>query len=83
MHIEDGILPPRAWGFWYVVTILFIIPGIREIDISIRSGERVAVLGANGAEQTISRALPRLPLTIGQARKALLKQIAKKGINTK
>ena len=31
MHIEDGILPPSAWILWYGVTILFIIPGIREI----------------------------------------------------
>ena len=31
MHIEDGILSPQAWGAWYGVTTLFIIPGIREI----------------------------------------------------
>lgn len=31
MHIEDGILPPKAWGLWYGVTVLFIIPGIKEI----------------------------------------------------
>lgn len=31
MHIEDGILPTKAWGFWYGVTMFFIIPGILEI----------------------------------------------------
>ncbi len=31
MHIEDGILPPEAWGAWYGVAILFILPGLREI----------------------------------------------------
>ncbi len=36
MHIEDGILPPRAWGFWYGVTLLFIVPGIREIKRRVR-----------------------------------------------
>ncbi|MHB8174316.1 MAG: energy-coupling factor ABC transporter permease [Nitrospirota bacterium] len=36
MHIEDGILPPQAWGAWYGVTMLFIIPGIREIKKRVR-----------------------------------------------
>ena len=31
MHIEDGILPPEAWGTWYGVAVLFVIPGLREI----------------------------------------------------
>ena len=31
MHIEDGILSPQAWGTWYVVSAMFIVPGIREI----------------------------------------------------
>ncbi|VBB09775.1 cobalt uptake substrate-specific transmembrane region [Lucifera butyrica] len=31
MHIEDGILQPKAWGFWYMVMVVFIIPGIKEI----------------------------------------------------
>jgi cobalt/nickel transport system permease protein len=31
MHIEDGILEPKWWATWYVVTIAFIIPGLREI----------------------------------------------------
>ncbi|MHB8142908.1 MAG: energy-coupling factor ABC transporter permease [Thermoleophilia bacterium] len=31
MHIEDGILPPDAWGAWYGVAILFVLPGLREI----------------------------------------------------
>jgi cobalt/nickel transport system permease protein len=36
MHIEDGILPPKAWVAWYGVAILFIIPGIREIKRRVR-----------------------------------------------
>ncbi len=36
MHIEDGILPPKAWGFWYAVAMLFIIPGVREIKRRVR-----------------------------------------------
>ncbi|OAA91167.1 energy-coupling factor ABC transporter permease [Clostridium coskatii] len=31
MHIEDGILSPQAWGTWYVVSAMFIVPGIKEI----------------------------------------------------
>lgn len=31
MHIEDGILSPTAWGTWYAVSTVFIIPGIKEI----------------------------------------------------
>ena len=31
MHIEDGILPPQAWGMWYGITALFVYPGLREI----------------------------------------------------
>lgn len=31
MHIEDGILPPEAWGTWFGVAILFVLPGLREI----------------------------------------------------
>ena len=31
MHIEDGILPPDAWGTWYGVAIMFVVPGLREI----------------------------------------------------
>lgn len=40
MHIEDGILPPQAWGFWYLVMILFMIPGI--IQIKKRARENLA-----------------------------------------
>jgi len=36
MHIEDGILPPRAWGMWYGVTALFVIPGLNEIKKRVR-----------------------------------------------
>lgn len=36
MHIEDGILPPQAWGFWYIVMILFMIPGIIQIKKRVR-----------------------------------------------
>ncbi|RMC96804.1 energy-coupling factor ABC transporter permease [Clostridium autoethanogenum] len=31
MHIEDGILSPQAWGTWYVVSAMFIVPGVKEI----------------------------------------------------
>ncbi|OBR91239.1 MULTISPECIES: energy-coupling factor ABC transporter permease [Clostridium] len=31
MHIEDGILSPQAWGTWYVISAMFIVPGIKEI----------------------------------------------------
>jgi cobalt/nickel transport system permease protein len=31
MHIEDGILPPQAWGMWYGVTAVFVYPGLLEI----------------------------------------------------
>ncbi|MCL6106195.1 MAG: energy-coupling factor ABC transporter permease [Actinobacteria bacterium] len=31
MHIEDGILPPEAWGTWYGIAVLFVLPGLREI----------------------------------------------------
>ncbi|OAT85199.1 energy-coupling factor ABC transporter permease [Desulfotomaculum copahuensis] len=36
MHIEDGILPPKAWGMWYGITALFIIPGLKEIKRRVR-----------------------------------------------
>lgn len=31
MHIEDGVLPPKAWGMWYGIATLFVIPGLREV----------------------------------------------------
>ncbi len=31
MHIEDGILPPKAWISWYAVTAVFVYAGILEI----------------------------------------------------
>lgn len=31
MHIEDGILPPKAWGMWYGVTAVFVYAGVVEI----------------------------------------------------
>ncbi|ADK15283.1 MULTISPECIES: energy-coupling factor ABC transporter permease [Clostridium] len=31
MHIEDGILSPQAWGTWYVISAMFIVPGVKEI----------------------------------------------------
>ncbi len=31
MHIEDGILPPKAWISWYAVTAVFVYAGIFEI----------------------------------------------------
>ncbi|MGO8692494.1 MAG: energy-coupling factor ABC transporter permease [Rectinemataceae bacterium] len=31
MHIEDGILPPLAWGGWFAVTAVFLFFGFREI----------------------------------------------------
>ena len=31
MHIEDGILSPQAWGTWYAISAVFMVPGIKEI----------------------------------------------------
>ncbi|MEY8000993.1 energy-coupling factor ABC transporter permease [Clostridium sp. Mt-5] len=31
MHIEDGILSPQAWGTWYAISAIFMIPGVKEI----------------------------------------------------
>lgn len=31
MHIEDGILPPKAWGMWYAVSAVFVYAGVVEI----------------------------------------------------
>jgi len=31
MHIEDGILPPQAWGGWFAVAAIFAFFGFREI----------------------------------------------------
>lgn len=36
MHIEDGVLSPQAWGTWYVVSALFIIPGVKEIKRKVK-----------------------------------------------
>jgi len=36
LHIEDGILPPQAWGMWYGITALFVYPGLREIKRRIK-----------------------------------------------
>ena len=36
MHIEDGILPVRAWAAWYGVTAVFVYPGLREIKKRIK-----------------------------------------------
>ena len=36
MHIEDGILPVRAWAMWYGVTAAFVYPGLLEIKKRIR-----------------------------------------------
>lgn len=36
MHIEDGLLQPKQWGFWYGVMVLFIIPGVKEIKRRIK-----------------------------------------------
>lgn len=36
MHIEDGILPVRAWSMWYGVTAVFVYPGLLEIKKRIR-----------------------------------------------
>jgi cobalt/nickel transport system permease protein len=32
MHIEDGILEPKWWISWFIVTAIFIYPGLREIQ---------------------------------------------------
>ncbi|CAB1241783.1 energy-coupling factor ABC transporter permease [Clostridium sp. MT-14] len=31
MHIEDGILSPQAWGTWYAISAVFMVPGVKEI----------------------------------------------------
>ena len=36
MHIEDGILPPRDWGMWYGISVVFIYAGISEIKKRIK-----------------------------------------------
>ena len=36
MHIEDGILPPRDWGMWYGISVVFIYAGISEIKRRIK-----------------------------------------------
>jgi cobalt/nickel transport system permease protein len=36
MHIEDGILPPRDWGMWYGISVVFIYAGILEIKKRIK-----------------------------------------------
>ncbi len=36
MHIEDGILPVRAWAMWYGATAVFVYPGLLEIKKRIR-----------------------------------------------
>lgn len=36
MHIEDGILQPGWWGLWFVVTVAFVVPGLREIKYRIQ-----------------------------------------------
>ena len=30
MHIEDGILSPKAWTSWYAASTVFIVPGISQ-----------------------------------------------------
>lgn len=36
MHIEDGILSPQAWGTWYAISAIFMIPGIKEIKKKVK-----------------------------------------------
>jgi cobalt/nickel transport system permease protein len=36
MHIEDGILSPQSWGTWYVISTIFVVPGIKEIKKRIK-----------------------------------------------